>query len=450
VVGLGDINGDGADDMMYGATNLGVQIFFGGKPFDSAPLAINDAHPFDTVADVTISGLATGAFGAVMASVGDINGDSIPDFAVTARAFNPSAPATTLANTGRVFLFFGRSTDNWPSTINVTTGGCGADVCLFGSVAGAFFGWDVTGTNFDGSGASDVVISARQNNSGRGAVYVLLGGSQFNVPAGTIINVPSGNPNGFVITPPASRSDFGVAVAAVGNGSDGRGDLAIGASGRIGNTPTDPSALFYKAGEAYPPATTGLVAPSATIPLEIAVGSSGDYAVPVRAIGDFDADGFGDLALGRNFSAGGALGAAELYLRNESTANTFSAGPGSMFPFPATGVLDNDFATFIATGLHPSLGAIGDLDNDGGTELAIGSLTSDGSVALFYGPRAPVLPATTRTVAGRIRANADFTFTGSSTSLMVPNFVGDIDHDGFNDLAIIDGGSGTDRLILLH
>jgi hypothetical protein len=436
VAGLGDINGDGSDDMISGATNLGARIFLGGST----------AHPFDTAADIIINGLTTGAVGATVASVGDVNGDSIPDFAINARAAN--------TNRGTVYVFFGKSSDagwggTFPVTIDVTggvVGGCNADVCLVGSNATAFFGWDFTGTNFDGSEATDLVISARQNNAGAGRVYVLLGGTQFAVAHGTVINVPLDNPNGFFIDPPSARSNFGVAVAAVGGGPDGRGDLAIGANGA---GTANQAGLFYMKGEVY--SGSGLIAPSASSPAEVAVGSTGDYASPVRAIGDFNGDGLGDFALGRNFSANGGFGEAQLYLRNDNHAfsTEFTAGPGFIFSFPATGT-DNDFGTYIASGFHPSLGTIGDLDNDGATELLAGSLSPSGRVGLFYAPRL-VTVGTPRVVVGRSRASADFTQDGTTTtSLMVPNFVGDIDHDGFKDFAIIDGGAGTDKLTLLH
>ena len=169
VVGLGDVNGDGFEDMLYGVTALGMQLFFGGTSVD-------------TTADVSFTNGGVSAFGAVLSSVGDVNGDGIGDFAASARALG--------GNAGTVYLFFGKASNTWPASINVTTGGCGADVCLVGSAAGAFFGWDITGTNFDGNGASDLVISARAANGGTGAVYVILGGSQLNVPAGTSISVP--------------------------------------------------------------------------------------------------------------------------------------------------------------------------------------------------------------------------------------------------------------------
>ncbi len=417
VVGLGDVNGDGANDMLYGVTNLGLQLFFGAS----------SAGALDIAPDVTFGNGGVSAFGAVLASVGDVNGDGIADFAASARALG--------GNAGTVYLFFGRPGNTWPSSITVNAGGCGADVCLVGSAAGGFFGWDISGTDFNGDGVNDVVVSARAANGGQGAVYVILGGAQLQVAAGTSINVPSGNPSGFVLTPPANRSNFGVALAAVGAGGDGRGDLAIAAnSAGTANS----AGLLYLQGEVYPVGSSGLIAPSAAL-LEVAAGSSGDYAAPTRAIGDFDGDGLRDLAVGRNFSSGGGLGMAELYRRNQAI---FTAGPGFRFEFPATGA-DNDYGSFVATGFHPGLGDIADLDGDGLAELAVGSQAgaTGGSVALFYGQQ-PIV--------GRVRSGADFTLSSSATSLMAPNFVGDIDGDGFADLAVVDGGAGVDRVILLH
>ncbi len=432
VVGLGDVNGDGAHDMLYGAISQGLQLFFGSTA----------GNPVDTTADVTFTNGGVSGFGAVLANLGDVNGDGIADFAASARALNPGAGA----NTGMVYVFFGRSTNSWPASITVNPGGganCGADVCLVGSTASAFFGWDITGTDFNGDGVNDIVVGARASG-GVGAVYVILGGTQLQVTAGTSISVPSGNPNGFVLSPPASRSLFGHAIAAVGSGSDARGDLAISALGTNGG---NPAALLYMAGEAYPGGSSGLIAPSATPLVEVSVGSGADFATTVKAIGDFNGDNLRDLALGRNFSAGGGLGRAELLRRRDNP--TFSEGPGFRFEFSATGV-DNDFGSYIATGhySHPGLLSAGDLDGDGMTELAVGSTTGTdianpvpGTLALFYG---------TPTLANRTRATADFGLTGGATSLLVPNFVGDFDGDGFNDLVVIDGGTGTDRLLLLH
>lgn len=436
VVALGDINGDGSDDMLYGATNLGAQIYFGGS----------SAHPFDTTPDVTFTGLATGAFGAVIANVGDINDDGVADFAISARALT--------TNSGKVFLFFGKKTDTWSSTVDVTTGGCGADVCLVGSAINRFFGWDMTGTNFDGVGGDDLVIGARANNIGGNGVVYVIRDSQLSAGGGITINVPSGNPDGFQIDAPSGNNLFGTSVAAVGNGPDNKGDLAMGALGTSGG---NSGSLFYLKGEAYTALPgTGLQAPSASPVSLVASGSGGDFASNVHAAGDFDGDGLGDLVLARNFSAGTGLGIAELYLRNNGIFPVdFSSGGGYAVQFPATGT-DSDFGNFLGQGLYPKLGAFGDLDNDGATELLVGSnidtvTPAGGSVALFYSPRPPVLPATTRTVTSRTRAEADFTVAGSATtSLMIPNFVGDIDHDGFKDIAIIDGGSGVDKLILLH
>lgn len=422
---LGDINGDGTEDFAYGAVNQGVQIFFGDVTLSA------DTEDTET-ADVLITNNgavgATLGFGAEVAGLGDINGDTLPDFAISARG----------ANT--VFVFFGRNpVDSWPATLSLTSvTPCSADLCLvasgLGGATGGLFGWDIHSANFDGSGPLDLVIGARTANT-VGQVFVLFGGAQL-ATAGTTLTIPASAPNGFIINPPAERTNFGFSVGAV-PGAGAFDDIIVGANGVTTGATT--AAAFFIAGRSA--AGTGLVS---ITPTEIDTGTIANFGNPVRALGDFDGDGNADFGLGLDFNQGGAV---NVY---RGSASGFSNAAGSVLTFrnDATPFVDDNYGTFIACGERPDLGVIGDLNADGFAELLIGATAPDtgapagstGRAQLFYG---------TSGGGARARAAADFSYSAASGQV-VPNFVGDIDGDGFDDLALLDSGSGANAVFLMY
>jgi hypothetical protein len=99
---LGDVNGDGIDDIYVGASgydqdanteNIGVMYIFYGT--DGVP----DATP-----DLTLDGFQAGeGYGSDAAMVGDINGDGYNDLLVSASRYDG-----TFVDEGRVFLFPGK------------------------------------------------------------------------------------------------------------------------------------------------------------------------------------------------------------------------------------------------------------------------------------------------------------------------------------------------------
>jgi hypothetical protein len=426
---LGDINGDTIVDFFASAVNRRAEIFFGDTGIETV---LNDIDTPDVSITATGFGAASG-FAAEVNGLGDINGDGRSDFAVSARGpgFNT------------VFIFFGRVLANtWPATIDVSVG-CPADVCIVGTAVSGLFGSEVHAANFDGTGTNDVVISARTFNANAGRVFVLLGGGQFDVPAGTVFTIPAnaattiGELDGFIIDPPASRANFGVSMTSVKNAA-GTDDLIIGANGLTAG------AVFFLAGRAYPAvAGSGLLAVGAPAPVEVDTGAANDFGNPVRSLGNFDGDpaDLGDFVVGRDFANNGA---ARVYRRDlEDGFN--DADPLLLLDFSNTGPDDN-YGLFIANGEHASLGLLGDLNKDGISELLIGA-DDDGSASaafstaqLFYG---------TAPAAGRARATADFTYL-STRGQVVPSFVGDINQDTFNDLAILDSGFGANVVFLMY
>jgi hypothetical protein len=425
---IGDVNGDGQKDFIVGSENATntAQVYFGGAALDTSP-------------DIVLNGPSGSRFGTVVAALGDINGDGRSDFAVAAPII--ANGANTVA--GSVYVFFGRATgDTWPSPINVSAApGCGADICFHGTLGATQLGLSMTATDFNGDGSLDVVIGAQAHNNRTGRVYVILGGSQLSVPSGTIFNLPDSNPNGFVLDPPGTDRFFGVSVTPIGSGVDGFGDLVIGAPGRSASS--TPGAVFFMAGEAYPAASSGLIAPSASALTQFDSGAAGDFGFPVASLGDFDGDGFNDVCVGRSYGVGGTGGACNVY---RGGASGF-AGPSALLTY-INNLADNDWSTYVATARHEQFGLIGDLDNDGHGDLAIGStfVTATpnrvGTVELFYGDVG---------VGSRNRSVADAHFQSGDQGNLAVNYVGDINGDGFNDVALFDSDAGTaSRLTLLY
>jgi hypothetical protein len=160
VAWVGDVNGDGYDDLLIGAfrypeiqSHGQAYLYFGGPALDS-------------VADLVIpapAGPNVAWFGISVASGGDFNGDGYPDFIVGAQQSGYE---------GKAFIYYGGpSLDATPDL--TLTGESTGSLTLFGaSVASA---GDVNEDGFD-----DVIVGAPQYGSGgnqTGRAYVFFGGA---------------------------------------------------------------------------------------------------------------------------------------------------------------------------------------------------------------------------------------------------------------------------------
>ena len=149
----GDVNGDGYDDLLVGASqwNNGTgraYLYYGGTNMDTTPDKIFTGQ---TAADL---------FGDGGAALGDINGDNYYDVLVGAPGHRGGA------QDGRVYIFYGG-----PDMDEV------ADLTLDGeSGGGGYYGATIVTGDVNNDSYEDVVVTAILMNSQKGRAYLYYGG----------------------------------------------------------------------------------------------------------------------------------------------------------------------------------------------------------------------------------------------------------------------------------
>jgi hypothetical protein len=165
VDGAGDVNGDGYDDVIVGATTnqsgLGaVFVFHGGAA------GVADGNPVSAATRLSINQFNTG-LGDDVAGAGDVNGDGYDDVVVGASGQS--------GRDGSAFVYLGSST----GVADATAPG-DADVWLTGQ-EGARMGSSVDAGDVNGDGYSDVMVAAHDNDvpghlgDGKGAAFIYHG-----------------------------------------------------------------------------------------------------------------------------------------------------------------------------------------------------------------------------------------------------------------------------------
>lgn len=316
---VGDVNGDGYDDLLVGLAmsdrtfwNAGAaQLYFGGPTADDVP-------------DLLLEGaVAPGdEYGESVSAGGDLNGDGYRDFVVGAH-YNDEAGY----DTGKVFVYFGG-----PTPDNV------ADLAIEGYSSSGQFGHTLIGAgDLDGDGWDDLAVGAMYDatgGGGAGRVYIFRGGPAFD-----------GTPD-ITLAPPASGRWFGHALCAADLTGDGQLDLVVSDPHDTTVGPDAGRVYVYACGPGFD-TTPDLIL--STVPQD-------QFGVVVGALGDVDGDGWGDLGVSSikwtGYSAeysrvyvyrgGPALdGVADLLI--EDTVDPFFFGTQLLGPGDVTGDGYDDF-----------------------------------------------------------------------------------------------------------
>jgi hypothetical protein len=369
VTRVGDVNGDGFDDVVVGAPNDGqgrIYLYYGSA-----------AGSFRTP-DWSFAGTQTSnapAFikaqlGSEVAPIGDVNHDGYADFAVGAPGYDYRAFQTILGPLGAVYYFHGSPAgavfhglsegDNpgagYPRALagGGDVDGDGAEDWLLGVGRGSMFYPEPPWVIFNGSsGAVEILTSGEIGYGAPAAIVNDVNGDGFDD-----VLVNSKNPSSVYLylgmrdglnTRPAATlqgpAGFGISLSSAGDvDQDGFGDVLIGG--------TDAAYLFHGS-------ASGL---SATPDQTLSGPGGSGFGATVALVGDMNGDGRPDLIVGAPGYVLGAQAPGAVYL--------FLSGPGGPTESPALILtpVTQDGARFGA-----SISSAGDYDGDGLDDFIVGA-----------------------------------------------------------------------------
>ena len=367
------------------------------------------------------------SFGHAVASLGDLDGDGVPDLAVGAYGDDDGGD-----DRGAVWVLFlnADGTVKGHQKISDTEGGfTGA---LDNSDA---FGISLTNLgDFDGDGVVDLAVGAPSDGDGgytRGAVWVLFLNSNGTVKGHQKISDTQGGFTGAL----DNYDYFGSAVANLGDlNGDGVTDLAVGAYGDDdgGSTRGAVWVLFLNSngtvkGHQKISDTQGSFAG--------ALDNTDYFGWSVADLGDLNRDGVTDLAVGAwgDDDGGSTRGAVwVLFLNSNGTVKGHQKISDTQGGF--TGTLGDDDR------IGRSVANLGDLNGDTINDLAMGA-TGDDDGGSRRGAVWVLFLNSNGTVKGNLKiSDTEGNFTGTLDDIDVFGAsvasIGDVDGDGATDLAI--------------
>ncbi|MBI3653967.1 MAG: FG-GAP repeat protein [Acidobacteria bacterium] len=391
---VGDINGDGSDDLLIGAPGVdassptradtgAVYILLGASTLTAKTIDLAQANAIN----IAIIGEKAGdKFGTAVAS-GEVGGSgAVADILVG--AVGSKGPAGDRTDAGAAYLLYGGSglTPNPVTTTRVldlgaTTNPVLPNVKIFGT-DGSLLGSSLAIGELDGSSPNDIVVGAPKANrpapgpviSDTGAAYIVFGGTNLLPISGATrsFDLAAGEQN-VAIYGANSADHLGAAVAVGDVTGDGRADLILGAPDADG-----PSEARVDSGEAY------LISGSTTLPTRINVSTT---SVNLTIYGEAANDHLGStVAVGRLNTSGNVDNIAELLVGspgaqlNKGTVSAFFGGASLTLISARDLALGQDDLRVIGQAAGDNLGwaiAVADLDNNQGGDLILSAPFAD-------------------------------------------------------------------------
>jgi hypothetical protein len=368
----GDFDGDGYGDLAVGAPGDGVGSVDAAGVVNVIPGGTNGLTDVDSLLlhrDVDgIPGVARprARFGSALAS-GDFNGDGWDDLAVGApkdRVVYSAAGSVSVLYGGKSGLA-AKGSQVWSQNAAGVRGAAGR---------GDWFGAALAVGDFNGDGYDDLAVGAPRDDQAdarrAGEVNVLFGSSRGLTADG---NQRFSKAHSAIGGVPQRGDRFGTALAAGDFDGDGFDELAIGVPGERSSGRWHAGALHVLGG-----AASGLVARAsvtwhADTPGVPGTADRGDKLGASLAVGDFDRDGFDDLAIGHpdeSIPSATETGAVTVLYGSSSrlTASNADLWLQGHDGLPASPESNDHFGEFLR---------VADLDGDDHDDLVIGMPSED-------------------------------------------------------------------------
>jgi hypothetical protein len=476
VATAGDVNGDGAADVIVGADRYDAGEAGEGAAFVFLGSVLGIASGNQGTASARLeSDQAYASLGRSVASAGDVNGDGYGDVIVDAQEYDAGQ-----TDEGAVFVFLGSASGiangNPANAATQLETNSSEGVRVLSSLASA--------GDVNGDGYSDVVVGAPGYDAGQldeGAAFLLRGSA-----AGLV--APGVEPVELESTPGIESNQgsafLGMSVGAAGDvNDDGFGDVIVGAP-KYDSGQTNEGAAFIFNGSAT---GIGIDLASAAAQLE-SDKANANFGAGIASAGDVNGDGFGDVIVGSptydsygaafvfHGSASGiadgnpATAAAQLHSDGDPNYrdvgnNVASAGDvngdgygdviatsfisvpevGSwtaayIFHGSATGIADPHPVTTLKldqdTGLSDRISSAGDLNEDGYGDVVVGApgyyagSGPEGAAFVFLGSASGIPSGLPQSAAARLESNQAGARFGWSVA------AGDVNGDGHGDLIV--------------
>lgn len=428
---IGDFNGDGFDDMVFGAYRAtgsvcagagssycgGAYVVMGGDALDPEFSTPGDTLEFGTAEGYDYMGIA-------VAGVGDLDNDGYDDLAMGAYGHGGYG----YSYQGALFLAYGHPTA-WQHG-EAHDGDAELPMVFGPSQSSSYLGYSIGGPgDMDGDGFDDMIVAAYRASYGAGdyggAVLPIYGGKErlsFTgadyLPAWTADNTYDylGGQSGNAI----GGDDFD---------GDGFGDIVLGAYGHDGRGSSAGQAyVIYGDGTRL----AGHVSVGEAADATIYGDASGSYAGgSAGTVGDVNGDGYADLFVGAYYGDGDVGGCGIAFGGSERLS-----GAQDITELDAWVHGNQTYEYACRTGAAGT-----DLDGDGVNEVVMGSdgydestLYSIGRVLIFKGGETlsgDLGPADAAAILTH-STTSSYTYFGYGTSTVA----GDVNGDGYGDLLI--------------